>query len=152
MPTGLVFKAHRPVHHSTLGLRVIKKKKKGAGQDQYAGRSCCCSCARDGMCSSSEAGSYVRLIYSCTTQLQAQGPSRTCNESKEEEGEGCRARPVCRRLLLLPPRARCLPGEGLLHHRSVQRFRGGLVFKAHRLCVSLNSRLESNKEEERVPS
>ena len=27
------------------------------------------------------------------------------------------------------------------------RFRGGLVFKAHRLCVSLNSRLESNKEE-----
>jgi len=33
-------------------------------------------------------------------------------------------------------------------HRNVQRFRGGLVFKAHRLCVSLNSRLESNKEEE----
>jgi len=32
----------------------------------------------------------------------------------------------------------------------VQRFRGGLVFKAHRLCVSLNSRLESNKEEVRV--
>ena len=28
------------------------------------------------------------------------------------------------------------------------RFRGGLVFKAHRICVSLNSRLESNKEEE----
>ena len=27
---------------------------------------------------------------------------------------------------------------------------GGLVFKAHNLCVSLNSRLESNKEEERV--
>ena len=31
---------------------------------------------------------------------------------------------------------------------NVQRFRGGLVFKAHRLCVSLNSRLESNKEDE----
>jgi len=31
---------------------------------------------------------------------------------------------------------------------NMQRFRGGLVFKAHRLCVSLNSRLESNKEEE----
>jgi len=30
----------------------------------------------------------------------------------------------------------------------VQRFRGGLVFKAHRLCVSPNSRLKSNKEEE----
>ena len=38
--------------------------------------------------------------------------------------------------------------ETLLLHRIVQRFRGGLVFSAHRLCVSLNSRLESNKEEE----
>jgi len=38
-------------------------------------------------------------------------------------------------------------------HINVQRFRGGLVFKAHRLGVSLNSRLESNKEEEgRAPS
>jgi len=27
---GLVFKAHRLLYHSTLGLRVIKKKKKGA--------------------------------------------------------------------------------------------------------------------------
>ena len=35
-------------------------------------------------------------------------------------------------------------------HRNVQRFRGGLVFKTHRLGVSLNSRLESNKEEEEV--
>jgi len=32
-----------------------------------------------------EAGSYLRLIHSCITQLKAQGPSRTCNESKEEE-------------------------------------------------------------------
>ena len=32
--------------------------------------------------------------------------------------------------------------------RQPERFRGGLVFKAHRLCVSLNSRLESNKERE----
>jgi len=29
-----------------------------------------------------------------------------------------------------------------------RRFRGGLVVKALRLCVSLNARLESNKEEE----
>ena len=34
------------------------------------------------------------------------------------------------------------------YFRHVQRFRGGLVFKAHRRCVSLNSRLESNNEEE----
>ena len=37
---------------------------------------------------------------------------------------------------------------GQLLHRNVRRFRGGLVFRAHRLCGSLNSRLESNKEEE----
>ena len=30
---------------------------------------------------------YLRLIDSCITQLNAQGPSRTCNESKEEEKE-----------------------------------------------------------------
>jgi len=32
-----------------------------------------------------EAGSYFRLIHSCITQLKAQEPSSTCNESKEEE-------------------------------------------------------------------
>jgi len=35
-----------------------------------------------------EAGSYLRLIDCCTTQLKAQGPSRTCHESKKEEEEG----------------------------------------------------------------
>jgi len=35
-----------------------------------------------------EAGSYLRPIDSCITQLKAQGPSRTCNESKEEEDLG----------------------------------------------------------------
>jgi len=34
-----------------------------------------------------------------------------------------------------------------LLHRSVQRFRGGLVLQAHRLCASLTSRFESDKEE-----
>jgi len=34
-----------------------------------------------------EEGSYLRLIDFCITQLKAQGPSRTCNESKEEEEE-----------------------------------------------------------------
>ena len=33
------------------------------------------------------ASSYLRLIDSCITQLKAQGPSRTCTESKEEEEE-----------------------------------------------------------------
>jgi len=42
----------------------------------------------------------------------------------------------------------CWLGSGT--SSNVQRFRGGLVFKAHRLCVSLNPRLEINTEE-KVP-
>ena len=38
------------------------------------------------MCSGSEAGSYLRLIDTCITELKAQGPSRTCNESNERKG------------------------------------------------------------------
>jgi hypothetical protein len=34
-----------------------------------------------------EAGSYLRLIDSCITQLGAQGRSRTCNESKGQGEE-----------------------------------------------------------------
>ena len=37
-----------------------------------------------------EAGSYVRRIHSCITQLKAQGPSRMLNESKEEAEEDIR--------------------------------------------------------------
>ena len=40
-----------------------------------------------------------------------------------------------------------MPCEQLLDI-NVQRFRGGLVLKAHRHGVSLNSRLERNKEED----
>ena len=40
---------------------------------------------------------------------------------------------------------------------NVQRFRGGRVFQAHGLCVSLNSRLEEEKkkneaEENKIPN
>jgi hypothetical protein len=34
-----------------------------------------------------QTGSYLRLTDSCLSQLEAQGPSMTCNESKEEEEE-----------------------------------------------------------------
>jgi hypothetical protein len=37
------------------------------------------------VCRYSCMGSYLRVIDSCITQLKAQGPSRTCNESKEAE-------------------------------------------------------------------
>jgi len=66
---GLVFKAHRLVYHSTLGLRVVKKN------------------LRDG-------GHFEVILIE-------------------------------------------LPVGKALVHRDVQRFRGGIVFKAHRLCASL---------------
>ena len=74
---GLVFEAHRLVYHSTLGLRVINKKKK-TRLKVLEQRTC------SGVVVT-EAGSYLRLIDSCITQLKAQGPSRTCNESKEKD-------------------------------------------------------------------
>jgi len=40
------------------------------------------------MCCGTEVGSYLRPIDSCIAQLKAQGPSRTCNESKEERSQG----------------------------------------------------------------
>jgi len=71
---GLVFEVHRFLYHSTLGLRVIKKKKKSNACNTQRVRA---------------VGSYVRLIDSCITQLEAQGPSMTCNEIKKgEEEEG----------------------------------------------------------------
>ena len=57
-----------------------------------------------------EAGSYLRLIDSWFTQLKAQGPLRTCNESKEEEEE-----------------------ESLNPKLGRQNTEPGLVFKAQRL-------------------
>ena len=39
------------------------------------------------MCSGSEAGSYLRRVDSCVTQLKAEGPFRFYNESKEEDEE-----------------------------------------------------------------
>ena len=38
-------------------------------------------------CGADGQGSYLRCIDSCITQLKAQGPSRTCNESEEAEAE-----------------------------------------------------------------
>ena len=63
--------AHRLVYHSTLGLRVIKKK-------AFDRMGCWLTLSGvDGMqvsyfaemCSGSEAGSYFRLIDLCITQL-----------------------------------------------------------------------------------
>ena len=67
------------VYHSTLGLRVITKRRDST--DEVVGQ-------HDDACSGCEASSYLRRIDSCITQLKAQGPSRTCNESKDDDDDG----------------------------------------------------------------
>jgi len=77
---------------------------------------------------------YLRRIDSCITQLKAQGPSRTCYKSKEEEKK-------------IQNAAR---GEQVLG-RNVKRIQGGLVFKAHRLLYhsTLGSRVIKKKRSAR---
>jgi len=60
--------------------------RKSNGCVPAAWRHTCIAASAFSSCSSYvEAGSYLRLIDFCITQLKAQGPARTCNESKEEE-------------------------------------------------------------------
>ena len=46
------------------------------------------------MCSGSEAGSYLRLIDSCITQVKAEEDSRTCDESRDQEKNKSRSLPL----------------------------------------------------------
>ena len=75
-----------------------------------------------GMCSSSEAGSYLRLVDSCITELKAQQHVRTCNTSQEEEEEqhlGDRAQAqgaACKAFWLARRGVTGLPQD---HHRTV---------------------------------
>jgi len=81
------------MQHGVWGLRLAMASRMAAPQSRILLYSCfrtlLTSCKNNHfteLCSGSETGSYLRLIGSCVTQLKAQGPSRTCNESKEEEG------------------------------------------------------------------
>ena len=83
---------------------------------------------------------YVRLIDSCITQLKAQGPSRTCNESKEEEekkfqGLGMRVASVELGL------ERDLPGHHDLHTHLQERARefciDNLLVRIHCIIVMI---------------
>ena len=71
------------------------------------------------MCSGSEVGSYLRLIDSCITQLKAQGPTRTCNESKEDEegsdGGVASGGSPCRATSLVAPVQTPLPSSLFRH-------------------------------------
>ena len=73
------------------------------------------------MFSGSDAGSYLRLIDSCITQLKAQGPFRNCNESKEEEVAVAEAEGVDR-VLDLHHRAARMPATQGGNHLGHSKF------------------------------
>jgi len=177
-----VFKAHRLVCHSPLGLRTIKKKKK-----KKPSRGPCGELSSRGPCrepSPVERGGVpcrgarvdedgedslvlpvVALVPlhsnvpwfrgglvfdSCITQLKAQGPSRTCNESKEEDevpSRGARVDEDGEDSLVLAVVALVRAGR-----RDAPAFRGGLVFKAHRLSYHSTLGLGVTKRKKHLPS
>jgi len=76
------------------------------------------------MCCGTEAGSYLRLIDSCITQIKAQGPSRTCSESKEEEAKTLAAR--CEGPFFNPLRVRLLSHATRIA-RCIRKYRASLL-------------------------
>jgi len=83
----------------------------GLGREESVGaRQVCCG---------TETGSYLRRIDSYITQLEAQGPSTTYNESKEEEEEGGRC--TC---VMIGPSSILLQGPGFRVQGSGFRVQG----------------------------
>jgi len=83
-----VSKAKRETDCRVETLKHQKRRKRFRGMDQVVPKGRGVVHHFTEMCRGSKAGSYLRLIDSCITQLRAQGPSRTCNESNDEEEEG----------------------------------------------------------------
>jgi len=86
-----------------LAMQVVigrTKTSHSRGSNRRSAEGVRCHGMVQGVCGT-EAGSYLRRIDSCITQLKARGPSRTCNESKEEEVQGgahqrrCGGRSAC---------------------------------------------------------
>ena len=79
-----------------------------------------------------EAGSYLRRMGSCITQLKAQGPSRTCNENKEEDLVGARMRTsgsrVERSALALPGFAPAQLSDTKVYESSIRASLGPLHY------------------------
>jgi hypothetical protein len=92
-----------------------------------------------------EAVSSLRLIDSCITQLNAQGPSRTCNESKEEAEEaGASSLPRSSRYdCRLLSQAPVLSGELLT---CLQQWRQQRQVSSTVGCVSFCRQMAPNKQ------
>ena len=87
------------------------------------------------ICCGNQVGSYRRLINSCITQLKAQRPSGTCNESQEEGTRTGASTAEHQNNLRTTAQQKC----GAVPRRA--RIEGS------KIVVSLNAKLESNREE-----
>ena len=72
-------------------LAVGMKADTGSEQEVDDRRTATSRLAANGATCGTEPGSYLRLVDSRITQLKAQGASRTCDESKQEEETTCEA-------------------------------------------------------------
>ena len=159
------------MYHSTLGSRVIKKKKRvgtfsqaatpvivaGPSSAKVSLSTPACPCAhrrgQRGACCGIEAGSYLRRIDSCITQLKAQGHSRTCSESKEdEEGEVWHGETPGSRRDVHPPLQRfswrCMGGGRVACHLQRTR-RSWLVLFPRIFIFARREGMQSDLEERR---
>ena len=142
--------------HSRHLSHLVVRKRDTTAPTTGATRSCLYQ--KDGSYSRRvHTGSYSRLVHCFITQLSAQGLSRSWIESAKEEkyeglasavaGRGEGGISSCGNSSGSSDHATAAETSKQLLHGSVQRFRGGLVFKAFELCVSLDSRLESNTDQ-----
>ena len=116
---GLVFKAHRLLYHSILGLRVIKKKKKKMHAEACCPRGSVQSCPRGRW-------QVARGCLDRCTRLVARDWWQETDGTRlmaETDGQHCWHETDGKRLT---PRDAYQETDG-------KRFRGGLVSKAHRL-------------------
>jgi len=117
---GLESEVDRLLYHPILGLRVIKKKKK-------------------------------KSLTRCTSLDTREGGERfLCRANRTLTSKSVLDDGLDFQVDVLQPSKVFPSSRARSREHRVQRFRRGLVSKAHRLCVSLNSRLESHKEEEEV--
>ena len=106
---GLVFKEHRLFYHSTLGLRVIKKKKTHLSIRRGT--------VRTGGTAAERGGNDLK----------------GCEDFRIENGSR-RGLNLALTVLFVPSSLDSgVSGVGGILYRNVQWFRGGLVFEAHRL-------------------
>ena len=132
LPTQLTFRAPSPDIQSTFRIHLERRQSVLKRQSESGGGGAAWPTFIWEHVSSSGLENYYTNVPIVPFFLCTRFFKNTCSRTQLESSMSRRSR-----------------GKQILR-RNVQHFRGGLVFKAHRRCVSLNSRLESNQVEEDV--